>query len=112
VAGSEVDFRRSRAIGALKLDHAFTDLQRDADGTARVTLRHGRQQLVIQLDRSFEYVQVFTGDTLPALTRRRQGVAVEPMTCAPNAFNNGWGLRLLAPGESFHAQWSVDATAS
>jgi len=103
VAGSDVDFRRSRVIGALRLDHAFTDLQRDADGAARVVLRYGKHQVRIELDRSFEYVQVFTGDTLFDRSRRRQAVAIEPMTCAPNAFNNGQGLRMLAPHESLQA---------
>jgi aldose 1-epimerase len=107
VAGSDVDFRSGRVIGAQKLDHAFTDLQRDGDGVARVVLRHGGEQIRIDLDRSFEYVQVFTGDTLSDRSRRRQGVAVEPMTCAPDAFNSGQGLRMLAPQESFRAQWSV-----
>jgi aldose 1-epimerase len=107
VAGSDVDFRRSRVIGALRLDHAFTDLQRDADGAARVGLRYGEQQIHIQLDRGFEYVQVYTGDTLPDRSRRRHGVAVEPMTCAPNAFNNRQGLRMLAPDESLEARWSI-----
>lgn len=107
VAGSDVDFRRSRAIGALQLDHAFTQLQRDADGAARVVLRYGEQQIRIQLDRSFEYVQVYTGDTLPDRSRRRQAVAVEPMTCAPNAFNNTQGLRMLAPQESLEARWGI-----
>jgi aldose 1-epimerase len=107
VAGSDVDFRQPRAIGALQLDHAFTDLQREPEGAAGVVLRYGEDQIRIQLDRSFEYVQVYTGDTLPDRSRRRQGVAVEPMTCAPNAFNNRQGLRMLAPNESVQARWSV-----
>src|ERR1700688_4030541 len=38
VAGTEYDFRRAKWIGSIKLDHAFTDLERDADGVARVEL--------------------------------------------------------------------------
>ena len=39
VEGTEFDFRQPKRIGSIKLDHAFTDLERDADGLARVELR-------------------------------------------------------------------------
>ena len=39
VEGTEYDFRQPRPIGATKLDHCFTDLERDEDGLARVELR-------------------------------------------------------------------------
>jgi aldose 1-epimerase len=39
VAGTEYDFRQPRRIGSTTLDHAFTDLERDEDGLARVVLR-------------------------------------------------------------------------
>ena len=48
---------------------------------------------------------VFTGDTLG--DRARQGVAVEPMTCAPDAFNSGLGLRVLEPGERLIMRWGI-----
>ena len=38
VDGTEYDFREPRPIGATKLDTAFTDLERDKDGLARVEL--------------------------------------------------------------------------
>jgi aldose 1-epimerase len=34
-------------------------------------------------------------------------VAIEPMTCAPDAFNSRDGLRVLGPGESFRGRWGV-----
>ena len=43
---------------------------------------------------------LFTGDTLAAPERRR-GLAVEPMTCPPNALQSGEGVVRLAPGDSF-----------
>jgi aldose 1-epimerase len=36
VEGTDYDFRRSKRIGSIKLDHAFTDLKRGSDGLARV----------------------------------------------------------------------------
>jgi hypothetical protein len=54
---------------------------------------------------------VFTGDTL-APERRRRGVAVEPMTCAPDAFRSGAGLITLEPGERHVARWGVEPVES
>jgi aldose 1-epimerase len=107
VEGSHVDFRRPRLIGSAHIDHAFTELERDRDGIARVTMRADRQELRVWLDRSFAFVQIFTGDTLPDRSRRRHGIAVEPTSCAPNAFNSGDGLTVLAPGASFEGRWGV-----
>jgi aldose 1-epimerase len=49
---------------------------------------------------------VFTGDTL-AESERRRSVAVEPMTCAPDAFHNGLGLQVLEPGQKTTASWGI-----
>jgi aldose 1-epimerase len=107
VDGSEVDFRRPRAIGTARLDHAFTRLERDAAGVACALLRHEAGEIRLWLDSSFEFVQVYTGDTLP--DRTRQSVALEPMSCAPDAFNNGQGLLVLGPGESMRSRWGLVA---
>jgi aldose 1-epimerase len=107
VEGSALDFRRPRLIGEARLDHAFARLERDAEGIARVLLRHGRDEICPWLDEAFRFVQVFTGDTVPNEERRRNSVAVEPMTCAPDAFNSGDGLLVLGPGECFAGNWGV-----
>jgi aldose 1-epimerase len=58
------------------------------------------------MDERYPFVELYTGDTLdPA--RRRRGVAVEPMTCAPNAFQSGEGLVRLRPEESLTSCWGV-----
>ena len=76
----------SRApIGATKLDNAFTDLERDGDGLARVELRDPSGGASTSgSSESYRYVMVFSGDPLPDVSRR--SLAVEPMTCPPNAF--------------------------
>ena len=106
VEGGEYDFRKARPIGATKLDHAFTDLGRN-DGLARVELRRAEDgaTLSLWLDESYPYLQLFTGDPLPDVNRR--SLAVEPMTCAPNAFRTGEGLLALEPGESTTATWGI-----
>ena len=108
VTGTELDFREPSTIGDVELDTGFTDLERGPDGTARVELAApgGRPSLAVLLDRGYPYLQVFTGDGLPE-PRRRRALAIEPYTCAPNAFNNGLGLRVLEPGECCSSAWEV-----
>ena len=107
VEGTDVDFRRPRTIGATKLDNAFTDLERDDDGLARVQLRdsHRANELILWVDERYPYLMVFTGDPLPDVDRR--ALAVEPMTCPPNAFRTGTDLVRLEPGQSFTGRWGV-----
>ncbi len=103
----DLDLRAGPALGNRALDHCFTDLDRDEDGLARVVLtRPDGGAATLWMDEAWPFVMVFTGDTVePA--RRRRGLAVEPMTCAPDAFNSGDGLRVLRPGESFTGRWGI-----
>ncbi len=65
--------------------------------------------VTVWADASWPYVQLFTGD-LPDVGRR--GLAVEPMTCPPDAFRTGEGLIRLGPGESFSGTWGIDPHGS
>lgn len=109
VAGSTLDFRKFQKIGPLKLDHCFTGLVRDPDGRARARLRNpmNAKELVVWMDQSFPYLVIFTGDTIsPPNTRR--AIAIEPMTCATDAFNHpGWGAVGLATGETLEGRFGV-----
>ena len=107
VAGTAFDFREPRLIGATRLDTAYCDLARDSDGVARVVLIAPleRVALTLWMDRAHEYVMAFTGDTLS--DRRRRGVAIEPMTCPPNALASGDHLFVLQPGASHRASWGI-----
>jgi aldose 1-epimerase len=107
VRRTKFDFRRPRPIGALTLDHAFTDLDREANGIARVELRDPDQGTSISLwvDESYPYLMVFSGDPLPDIHRR--SLAVEPMTCPPNAFRTGVGLIRLEPGSKVTSSWGI-----
>ncbi|MBB3086308.1 aldose 1-epimerase family protein [Geodermatophilus sabuli] len=93
-------------IGDRALDTPLTDLDRDADGWARVRLTGPAGALELAVDRSWPWLQVFTGDTLPAGQRRRS-VAVEPMTCPPNALADGVDLVVLAPGAEWAGTWTL-----
>lgn len=107
VAGSQFDFSRARPIGELEVDHAFTDLERDAEGLAWVRLgRPDGVAVELWADRSYSVIQLYTGDTL-APERRRRALAAEPMTCPPNALQTGDGVIRLGPGESHVSRWGV-----
>jgi aldose 1-epimerase len=107
VNGTEYDFRTPKAIGSTKLDHAFTDLERDGDGLARVDVRDPKSGVGLSLwvDERYPYLMVFTGDPLPDVERR--SLAVEPMTCPPNAFRSGEALIRLEPGHTFTSSWGI-----
>lgn len=111
VTGTPYDFRTPRAIGAVQMDTGFTDLIFDEDGFARVRLTApaGSPQVTVFMDAHHQFLQVFTGDALPAAEQRR-AIAIEPYTCAANAFNNGLGLRVLQPGETFTTLWGISVS--
>jgi len=107
VEGTVYDFRRPRRIGTTKLDNAFTELERDDGMLAHVELHDpdGGNGVTLWFDESFPYVLVFTGDPLPDVDRR--SLAVEPMTCPPNAFRTGTALIRLEPGRSVTTVWGI-----
>jgi aldose 1-epimerase len=109
VAGTELDFTRPRPIGPARLDTAFTDLERDEDGVARASLEDpitGRG-VEVWMDDRFRYLMCYTGDTVPEEEQRRTAVAIEPMTCPPDAFRSGRDLIVLEPGVSWEGAWGL-----
>ena len=64
--------------------------------------------VTMRWDAACPWVQVHTADQ-PDPQRSRLGLAVEPMTCPPDAFNSGTDLIVLQPGESTTAGWTIAA---
>ena len=107
VEGHEFDFRAPRVIGATAIDHAFTDIAFDTSARARLTLLDPSGTGVGMVwDSTCRWLQVHTADKTAPLPSR-QGLAVEPMTCPPDAFNSGTDLIRLAPGETHQADWWI-----
>jgi aldose 1-epimerase len=112
VAGTEFDFTEPRRIGSLVLDTAFGDVIRDDDGGSAVTLAtaDGRGPVRLWADATFGWWQIFSSDTLSG-DRFRRALAVEPMTCPPDAFRSGRDLIVLEPGASWQGSWGVSVGA-
>ncbi len=108
-SATEYDFTTPRAIGTTRLDTTFGDLARDEHGRswARVLCRRTGRTVALWLDETHPYLMAFTGDTLPDPARRRRSLGLEPMTCAPNAFQSGDGLQTIEPGEVFVSVWGL-----
>ena len=90
---------------------ALTDLVRDDDGWARARLSGPAGSLELAVDRSWPWLQVFSGDQLPE-GRRRQSLAIEPMTCPPNAFADHADLLVLEPGDAWAGTWTLSWTTA
>jgi aldose 1-epimerase len=100
VADTPFDFRAAHLIGETAIDHAFTDLT-----AGRVRVRGPEGGVEISWDAAaLPWVQICTGTGLG-----HQGLAVEPMTCPPDAFNSGTDLIVLQPGDKHEAAWTMAA---
>jgi aldose 1-epimerase len=107
VDGTELDFRPERPLAETALDTCFTDLEREGDGLARVRITRPElgASVTLWVDGAYEYLMLYTGDDRPDVSRR--SLAVEPMTCPPNAFRSGEGVIVLEPGESARGTWGL-----
>lgn len=109
VDGTPNDLRGGVRLGDLDVDVALTGFtvtggliehRLDApDGTG----------VVLWADEAFGWAQVFSPSIFPGPGKpdQRKAVAVEPVTCAVDAFNSGDGLRWLEPGASWSASWGL-----
>ncbi len=111
VAASPHDFTQPRQIGSTRLDTAFADLVRGSDGRALARLDDPDDGRFVELwvDGGFRYLMVYTADQVGRPERRRNAVAIEPMTCPPDAFRTGTDLIELDPGESWAGSWGLRA---
>ncbi len=87
------DFHRLTSIGDTKLDTGFYITEQGP--RAEVILRKGKQQLRYWQETGqgkYNFIQIFTPPS-------RKSIALEPMTCNIDAFNNGDGLLVLQSGQ-------------
>ncbi|NMH97510.1 aldose 1-epimerase family protein [Pseudonocardia sp. K10HN5] len=99
------DFRGGLPLRGRVLDAAFGGAA-PAPGDDLVRHRLDAPDGAVELwaDPDFRWVQVYTPDDRPG---RGRVVAVEPMTCPPDALNSGQDLITLAPGETWTGSWGL-----
>ncbi|MCQ9367397.1 aldose 1-epimerase family protein [Brevibacterium sp. 91QC2O2] len=108
VAG-ELDLRTGGPIGPARIDHAYTGLPPAPVSLTLCGAAAQEPRVTLSWDsREMPWVQVFTAD-LGIAGMDRRGLAVEPSTCPPDAFNSGTNLIVLEPGQEHRALWHLAA---
>jgi aldose 1-epimerase len=112
VADTDFDFRAARRVGTQELDTAYTGLVPDERGRTAVVLSapDGDHEVQLWVSEAYPHLMIYTGDQVHRSERRRAAVAIEPMTCPPQAFRSGIDLIELEPGESWTGDWGLSAT--
>jgi aldose 1-epimerase len=104
VSGTEYDFLTARPLKDVQLDTPFGGCTPGSDGLVRHVLSSPTGGVELWADPDFRWVQVFTPGEFPG---RGRAVAIEPMTCPPDALNSGVDLIVLQPGESWAGRWGL-----
>ncbi|WP_136053740.1 aldose 1-epimerase family protein [Microbacterium sp. K24] len=100
------DFREQRRIAGAEINHAYTGLGRPQGLASARVLADDGTGVEIEWDARCPWVQVYTADQSGG-GEFRNGIAVEPMTCPPDAFNSGRDLQVVPPGGSASAGWTI-----
>ena len=96
VDSTEFDFRKLKQISNLFIDHAF---KADTDLPPRVRLiNESKLGVELEFDESTKWIQVHTADR-DGKEDARMAIAIEPMSCPPDAFNSALDLITLEPNE-------------
>lgn len=93
-------------IGSARLEFTLGGMQVDSDARWWATLRCGGTAVSLWADSAWKWCQIYSGDTLHA-HKRRQGLAVQPMTSPPNALVDKTDLVILAPGVPWRARCGI-----
>ncbi len=97
------DFQRKSRVGDAELDNCFQVAK--ADGSYKLLLDGAGKRLKVQASaKQFPYFQVFTPP-------HRSSIALEPMSCNVDAFNNGQGLVTLEPEREWKGKMSFTLEA-
>jgi len=103
VDNTPYDLRSGKKLGSLRMDDCFTEVSTEQGrGVASLATKAGGA--LLWFDETYRYLQVFTPENLIG---GRPAVAIEPMTCAPDAFNSGHGLIVLEPGGTWAGTWGI-----
>lgn len=99
---TDLNFTTPRPIAVTQIDHTFKTPNSGDEWEVRVFSTAKNMTTYLRCDQP--WLQVYSGEKL-----ERMGLAVEPMTCPPDAFNSGIGLISLAPREMHRLHFLIGA---
>lgn len=94
----DLNFSQPKNIGDTRIDHTF----KAQSSKWEMKITHPQKGLSVSLHADQPWLQVYSGEKL-----HRQGLAVEPMSCPPNAFNSGTDLILLEPRKTHRLFFNI-----
>lgn len=94
----DLNFSSKRKIASTKIDHTFVPNKKNWDAV----LESDHLKVIMNSDCNF--IQVYSGEKL-----NRKGLAIEPMSCPPDAFNSKIGLIYLKPTQEQTLNYSISA---
>jgi aldose 1-epimerase len=80
-----------KKIGAAEFDNCFTVNFAECQPLCVLRDTEKKIQVEIHPDKTYPYLQIYTPP-------HRKSIAIENLSAAPDAFNNGMGLQVLSPG--------------
>ncbi len=97
------EFNTLKQIDNTQLDHCF--VLNTKKSPAEIIIQNNKLNFGYKIWQEtgtalYNYLQIYTPPS-------RTSIAIEPMTCIPDAFNNKQGLIVLKPGKSVEARWGV-----
>lgn len=98
------EFADPKPLAGVALDTPFGDCRPDDDGLVHHRLRGPHGGVEVWAEPVFRWVQVFTPNGFPDSGR---AIAIEPMTCPPDALNSGEDLITLAPAQEWTGKWGI-----
>lgn len=87
------EFSSIKKIGTTQLDNCFTLNFSKCQPMCVLSDTQKKLQIEIHPDKNYPYLQIYTPP-------HRKSIAIENLSGAPDGFNNGMGVKVLAPGES------------
>lgn len=97
-------FKHTDSVNNTKLDTGFK--LKNAAFKANISIIDSTNSVRVNVwqeskETKFNFLQIY-------IPPNRKTIAIEPMTCAANAFNNGMGLQLIAPERNMEATWGIE----
>jgi aldose 1-epimerase len=96
-------FNQLKQIAGTRLDHCF--VLKTENSPVEIIIRNPKSGFGYKIwmetgKNKYNYLQIYT-------PLSRKSIAIEPMTCIPDAFNNKTGLNVLGAGKSTSVSWGI-----